>query len=227
MSFDSEFIYLVPGNWFEIKNIDQDKTCPYDIENLKAEITNQINNRNEKLDLINISFGGTHGKNIIEEIIFYLDEEKMATMIKIMSTEKRHPIITFHGTNAAAVNSILENGYIIPQLNKNNGVGTKVAHGAVYGIGVYTSPFYDKAYSYCKSSTDKYVYLLINMVFLGVVKLIPPNSTCVTKITDYSAPINGIYTDGSNTRIVYGLEQVISADSSKVFPVAVLKIKIG
>jgi hypothetical protein len=224
MSDNLEFIYLMPGNWFETKNIDTDKTCPFDLENFKAEMTNQINNRNEKLDFINISFSGGAGHNIIEEILFHLDETKFSTMAKILTTEKRHPIITFHGTNLDAAKSILANGYVIPQLNKNNNVSVKVSNGALYGIGVYTSPFYDKALYYCRNKTTKYVHILVNMVFLGVMKLIPPNNSLLR--TNYSAPINGVYADGSNTRIVYGLEQIISADPNKVFPIAILKIKV-
>lgn len=222
MSSNNDFIYLVPGNWFEIKNIDTEKTYPFDLESFKTEVINQIYNRNEKLDFINISFGNEQCKNTIDEIIFYLDNEKFSNMSKIILSEKRHPIISFHGTNIDAMNSILENGYIIPQLNKNTEV--KVAHGAVYGIGVYTSPFYDKALYYCKKSTNKYVYILVNMIFLGVMKLIPQNNNA--KLTNFSAPINGTYSDFSNTRIVYGLEQIISADPSRVFPLAVLKIRV-
>lgn len=224
MSDNSEFIYLMPGNWFEIKNIDADKTHPFDLENLQVEISNQINNRNEKLDFINISFGNGRGKNIVEETIFHLNDSKFAVMSKILSTEKRHPIITFHGTSLVAVDSILANGYVIPQLTKNKEI-VKVANGANYGVGIYTSPFYDMVLRYCRESASKYVYVLVNIVFLGVIKLIPPN--CANNLTDYSVPVDGVYADGSNTRIVYGLEQIISADSSKVFPVAILKIKIG
>ena len=44
-----EFIYLMPGNWFELRNINQEKTVPFDIEMLKEEILNQVNNRSDNL----------------------------------------------------------------------------------------------------------------------------------------------------------------------------------
>ena len=232
MLASQEFMYLMPGNWFEIKNIDQDKLYPYDIESLQTEIINQINSRNEKLDFINISFGARYGNNTIDEIIFHLDNQKFSAMAKILETEKRHPIITFHGTNLDAVNSILANGYIIPQAltekqqnGQKNDIMVRRANGAMYGIGVYTSPFYDKAIYYSRAVESKYVYVLVNMVFLGIVKLIPPLGN--KNFTDFSAPKNGIYADGSNTRIVYGLEQIVSANSDMVFPIAILKIKIA
>lgn len=215
-----KFINLTPGNWFELKNIIQDKTHPYDIDAFKKEILDQVNNRSEKLSIINISFGSRYAKTTIEEITFHLAKDKFNRMIKMMQNEKRHPIITFHGTNLDAVKSILANGYIIPQQNKTNNLITKT-HGAVYGIGVYSSPFFDKA-MYYTTPNSKHVYILINMVFPGTMKMIPQNKS----FTNFDPPENGIYADGSNTRVVYGLEQFISADAERVIPIAVMKISV-
>ena len=52
----NKFIYLVPGNWFELKNINAEKTYPYDLDALKNEIINQVNTRAEKLSFVDISF---------------------------------------------------------------------------------------------------------------------------------------------------------------------------
>jgi hypothetical protein len=219
----------MPGNWFELKNINIDKIYPYDRESFKEEILNQVSDRSEKLRFINLSFGSAYHNNIIEDIEFYLDEKKFSRMIEILKTETRHPIITFHGTSLDAVNSILANGYIIPgstfceqkgKSKKNNTI-VKKAHGSAYGIGIYSSPFFDKAMYYTKPDNAKYVYILINIVFLGTMKLIPIS----TNFTDLKAPVNGIYSDGSNTRIVYGLEQLVIAESKRIFPIAVIKIK--
>ena len=217
------FIYLMPGNWFELKNINPDKIYPYGMDSLKEEILNQVNNRSEKLELINSSFGSKHNNNIVESITFHLNEKKFSSMIKMLGSEKRHPIITFHGTSLEAVNSILATSYIIPGANKNKTDTIIKTHGSMYGTGIYSSPFFDKAMQYTTAGTTKYVYILINVVFLGTMKLIPPNN----RLTDFKLPVNGKYSDNSNTRIVYGLEQLISADPDKIVPVAVMKIKIA
>ena len=54
----------------------------------------------------------------------------------IISGETRHPIITFHGTsNLNAVNSILENGCVIPGVkDPAKDIMIKKTHGSAYGI---------------------------------------------------------------------------------------------
>ena len=216
-----EFIYLMQGNWFELKNINQEKTVPFDIEMLKEEILNQVNNRSDNLSFIDITFGSRYSHKSIESIDFYLDKEKFNLIASMLKLESRHPVITFHGTSLKSVKSILEQGYIVPQLDKNNPT-VRATHGAAYGIGVYSSPFFDKA-MYYTTPDNAHVYILINIVFLGKAKLIPPGGIS----TNFSTPANGVYADGSNTRIVYGLEQVITADAARVVPVAVMKISIS
>lgn len=222
-----EFIYLQPGNWFELKNIKQEKLMPYEIDSLQQEVLDQVTNRSSKLDFINIHFGSVYTKKIIENITFHLDKKKFTTINSMLASESkpaRHPIITFHGTTSLnVVNSILDQGYIIPGLDKNNHI--KAKHGAAYGIGVYTSPHLDKCLYYTQADNTGYVYVLINLTFLGKMKLIisgiKDENTNVTKI------VNGAYPDGFNTRIVSGLEQLISADPNRVIPIAVMKIKIA
>ncbi|XWV25591.1 hypothetical protein QJ856_gp0163 [Tupanvirus deep ocean] len=223
MSETNEFVYLMPGSWFELKNINHDKTYPYDIDAFKNEILNQVNSSAEKLSFIDLTFGARYRKNTVEDIIFHLDQTKFDTIAKMIQGEKRHPIITFHGTSLTSVNSILATGYIVPGNGKKK-TGTIVTkkHGSAYGIGVYSSPFFDKAMYYTTAVDAKYVYVLVNMVFLGVMKMIPPGGSH----TDFKPPVNGVYADGSNTRIVYGLEQLVSADSERIIPLAVMKIKI-
>jgi len=223
MTNNSEFIYLMPGNWFELKNINSEKTCPYDIDNLKQEILNQVSTRSDKLGFINISFGTKYAKTNIDNITFHLDKKKFHQIADSLSSETRHPIITFHGTNSLdTVNSILKHGYIIPDSNDTNVVIHKT-HGSAYGIGIYSSVFFDKSLSYTTPDHTKNVYILINIVFLGVMKMIPPNGKLGV---DNKKPVNGKYSDGSNTHVVFGLDQLVSADPMKIIPIGVMKINI-
>ena len=221
MDNETEFIYLNQGNWFELRNINTDKMFPFDIEMLKNEILEQINNRSDKLSFINITFHSKYPKSTIESIDFYLDKSKFSKIAQMISAETRHPIITFHGTsNLDAVKSILKNGYIIP--DSNNSI--KKTHGSAYGCGIYSSPFFEKAMYYTTPDKIKYVYVLINIVLLAKMKLIPPTGD---QNIDQKPPINGCYNDQTNTRVVYGLDQLVSADSNRIFPVAVMKINIA
>ena len=211
-------INLMPGNWFELKNIDISKCESYNLSQFKSEILNQISNRAEKLDIIVSNY--TSKKIESEDITFHIDKDKFKNLIQYQNKDTRHPIITFHGTSLQAVESILKNGYIISNLNSTN-IVVKAATGSLYGTGVYSSPFFDKAMYYTKPANDKYVYILVNMLFLGTMKMIPP----ARQYTNFTVPINNTYADGSNTRVVYGLDQIISADTNRVIPIAVIKIK--
>jgi len=217
-----QFMYLMPGNWFDLKNINYEKTYPYDIKTLSEEVVNQVNNRSEKLSDINLSFSSHYSTNTIRDIIFHLDTNRFNKMADLLNRETRHPIITFHGTtNRDTVESILAHGYIIP----GSKIGDKIirgVHGAAYGTGIYSSSHFGKAMMYTRPDGTKTVYVLINMIFLGVMKLIPPGCT-----PGHDMPANGFYQDGSNTRIVYGLEQLISADPNRIIPVAVMTINIA
>ena len=139
-----------------------------------------------------------------------------------------------------AVQSILDGGYIIPGSKNTNNV-IKKKHGSAYGIGVYSSPFFDKA-NYYAAANNGYVYILINIVLLGTFKMVPPSSGAMNTSaplrsslresvspgdTFSQVPLNGCYADGSNTRIVFGLEQLVSADTTRIIPVGVMKISVN
>lgn len=208
----TEFIYLVPGNWFELKSINSNKTQPYDLQMLEDEIMNQVLNRSENLSQIDIKFFSKYKNINIENIDLNLTKEKFDRIGYILESETRHPIITFHGTSSLeAVNSILDIGYIIPGSKNNNKI--KVIHGSMYGTGIYSSPHFDKALEYTKPDDESHVWIIINIVFLGKVKLIPP-SGFVDEV------------DKLDTKIVHGLEQLVSTDQSKLVPVGIIKIKI-
>ena len=224
---ENKFIYLVPGNWFELKNINTEKIHPYDLDALNEEIINQVNTRADKLSFIDISFGSKYTKCKIEDITMHIDPTKFDRIAKLLTKEKRHPIITFHGTSHEAVQSILDHGYIIPGLEKNTNtgsvrIGVQKKHGSAYGVGIYSSPFFDKA-NYYTAAKNGFVYVLINMVFLGTLKMVPPG----VGSANTTSPTNGSYPDGSNTRIVYGLEQLVSADSNRIVPVGVMKVSVN
>jgi hypothetical protein len=206
----ANYVYLVPGNWFDLKNINKDKTYPYDLESLKAEILNQVSNRSENLRHINLNFGNQY-KNATEyDIEMRFDEAKFNKISQLLSEETRHPIISFHGTSPSAIESIFRKGYLIPGKD-----GVKVKHGAVYGNGVYSSPHFDKALMYSHPDESKCVYVLVNLLFLGKARLIPPNKEF------------GMEDKTIDTKIVFGLEQIVSTNSDKIVPVGVIKIKIG
>lgn len=209
---DTEFICLEPGNWFELKSINKKRTTPYDLNKLQEEVMNQFLNKSDNLKIIDISFGQIYKNITIADIKIELDNKKFNKISGILESETRHPIITFHGTNSIdTVKSILETGYLIPGVNNK----LKIAHGAIYGNGVYSSPHFDKALSYTKPDNSAYVYMLINMVFLGKVQLIPPGQSI--KSIDKSV----------ETRVVFGLEQLVSTNSNKIIPVGYIKIKIS
>lgn len=220
----------MPGNWFEIKNINHDKTFPYDLDALKDEILKQIMDRAEKLSIINIDFGNIYPKNTIEDIDFYLDQEQFAEIAEMMKNETRHPMVTFHGTTKLeTVMSIIEHGYLIPG-DPNSIIVIQKAHGAAYGPGVYSTPFFDKAMYYTRSSETKYVYILVNFLLLGKIKMIPAagilDKAYPKVVTSSDGIVDHVYKDGSNTRIVFGLDQIISANKKRVVPMGVIRIKI-
>jgi len=204
------WIYLQPGNWFELKSINDKKTQPYDVDALEAEIMNQYLSKSENLSQIDISFGQVYKNSTVEDISININDEKFSKILDILKSETRHPIITFHGTSSLdIVNSILETGYLIPGDNNK----LRVAHGTVYGRGIYSSPHFDKALAYTKPDNSAYVYILINMTFLGKVQLIPPGQSI--KNIDKSV----------ETKVVFGLEQLVSTNTNKIIPVGVIKIK--
>jgi hypothetical protein len=230
----TKLINLIPGNWFELKILNKNKTSIYDINRFKNEIINQIADISEKLSIINIKFSKTYKKTDIQDIEFYITDEMFAKINSMLenNNEKRHPLLTFHGTTRyEVVESIISNGYMIPN-DPDSEIKITTAHGAIYGPGVYTTPHIDKALSYTRLNTNgSHVYLIVNFLLLGNAKII---SSCLG--IDHSFPKKKIFDDGSidyyysdntNTRIVNGMEQIISANKYRVFPVATIRIQTG
>ena len=207
----------MPGNWFSIRNMNKKKLFPYDLDSFKEEIISQVTERSEKLADIETCYNSKNKLITKEKITFYIDENKFRKIQKLASKEKRHPIITFHGTSNKATDAIINSKYIIPQMEKGK---VHVSHGAMYGIGVYSSPFFDKAKCYTGKQTSS-TRLIINILFLGTMKMIPQFGGIVDKMP----PIEGLYVDNSNTHVVYGLDQIISADPERVIPVAIIETK--
>jgi len=188
-----------------------DKAMPYDAESLIAEILNQVHNRAENLKIIDITYGKVYKNIKNEDISFCLDKKKFNKIAAALQTEKRHPIITFHGTDCLkTVNAIINEGYIIPGTNKN----VRVKNGAMYGKGIYSSPHFDKALAYTRPDNEGCVYVLINFMLLGVAKMISPER--LVKTEDKSVDHN----------IVFGLDQIITKDKDKIIPVGYIKMKI-
>jgi len=208
-----DFVYLIPGNWFELRTINKSKTQPYDMQMLQDEVLNQVVTRSEKLSVINVAYAQTYSSANIEDINIELTSERFGRIAEFLETESRHPIVTFHGTTKSnVVDSILSGGYIIP--GKENGKGIRAIHGTAYGSGVYSTPHLDKALHYTQRDTESYVYVLINLVMMGSAVLLPP--------TAHKSADSNI-----DTKIVHGLDQLISTDSSRIIPIGVMKIKVS
>lgn len=200
------------NNWFLLQQKIPTKLEPFSIETFKIEVERQLNDPN-KLETIELTFGKHYPNYKIELVDFNIDDAKFEKMIKLSENEKNHPMLTFHGTSITSVRSILNEGYKVPTTRsakvKNN---ITIKNGAMYGYGVYTSPFFDKAMYYTVPENEHYVYLIVNFLVLGKIKLIPP--------------IPSQLQNNSDTNIVFGLEQIISSDPNLVIPIAILTIKI-
>lgn len=203
--------------WYELQTYKKENTIDFDIDNFKIKLCDHISLRNDKLNFINVSFYNLYPKYNISNIIYDITDEKYNRICNMIDGEKYHPILSFHGTTSLdIVNSILAKGYIIPGTIDNS---VKKSHGSIYGNGVYTSPHFDKAFGYSKINKDKKLYVLFNFVFVGKMRMIPPGN----KENSIS---NGVFDDGCHTHIVFGLEQIISTDPSKVIPLGYLEIDI-
>jgi hypothetical protein len=215
---DIPLLMLCEGNWFELKNFRKENSRPYDLESLVSEIQTQVDSRKDNLKFIDINFHKQYQNVVTEEIKWNLSLEQFQRICTNYPDEKVHPIITFHGTtDSKVVENIFRIGYIVPGTN-----GIRIAHGSAYGNGVYSSPHFDKAMYYTKPD-GSHVYVLINLVFPGKTKLVPP---AASGFVDRSNPVGGTFADGTHTRIVYGLEQLVTADADRVVPIGVMKLKI-
>lgn len=200
----TEFIYLIPGNWFELKNIIIEKTIPYDEDSFIIELSKQIKSSEENLSVINAHYPiiNTNTKNIE----FYLSEEKFSTIASILQSEKAHPIITFHGTSLQSAQSIIKNGYNLPGEN-----GVKSINGLAHGKGIYSTPFYQKAMSYAVSNNhSNIIALVVNILFLGKAKMMAQGS---------------INNDCIDTKILYGMDQFVTINPQRIIPLAIIRIE--
>lgn len=62
-------MYLVPGNWFGLKNINYAKTKKYTREELEKELLEHIYDRFEKLSIINRTLLSKYPKSEMAEIV--------------------------------------------------------------------------------------------------------------------------------------------------------------
>lgn len=207
-----EFIYLKKGNWFELSIFNPNKNSHqydlFDIQTLQEEVLNHILTSSEKLSIINVSYGKKYQKSEIIDITMSLRPDRFDIIKEFLQTEKRHPIVTFHGTTKFdVVQKIMEEGYIIA--GKSSKV--KVIHGSAYGTGVYSTPHIDKALQYTHIDND-HVYVLINFVLLGNVIMIGDTGNTDDKLAD--------------TKIVYGLDQIISKKRERIIPMGYLTLRV-
>jgi hypothetical protein len=216
-----DYVNLMPGNWFTLRKMNLQKSEPYDLDRLQNEILNHIANREEKME----EFHGTQkelyfDKSKIKAVELKLDEKKFNRICEIMELETNHPILTFHGTIANAIDSILENGYIL-QGDKNSGKLLKrVVDSGWYGRGVYSSPHIGAAMPYAHPDGNGNYYILINLLFLGVTKLIAPEHDR----SDGEIAQEGFFKDNSNTRVVYGFTEMVTARPKCMIPVGYIII---
>lgn len=199
-------IKLSKTNWFVLQT--KSNAVDMTLEEMQEIITEQLRSCDT---LLNDIRSGHSNRRKIKNITFDVDDSKFSSMIELNEAEDRHPIITFHGTSKAATKSILQGGYKAAGIN-----GGKVAHGQMYGPGVYSSHFLSKANSYAGGTNT----LIINVVFLGKIKLIPSFGSVSSTL-----PKNGVYNDGSNTRVVFGLDQIICADPARVIPIGTVTLQ--
>ena len=216
------FLFLHAGsNWSTMDHMTSgdERLFPYDSVSLQEEITRQLQDRHMNTGMF--AYSKSLGSiKFDEKIDFRITEEKMDRMQMFLADEKIHPIITFHGTNIEKAESIFENGYLIPGCAKNK-VKVRVANGQVYGPGVYTTLFHGMAARYARPDGTSYSYVLVNLIFPGKFKLIPDKPTG----TREPVPTDGVFKDGTNTKIIFGLSQFICADPDRVVPLALMAIK--
>jgi hypothetical protein len=220
--FNYDYVNLMPGNWFTLRKMNLQKSEPYDIDKLQAEILNHIANREEKME----DFGDAarqfmFDKRRIQAVEIKLDEVKFKRIAEIMETETNHPIFTFHGTVSNAIDSILENGYILQGDKNSKQMLKRVIDSGWYGRGIYSSPHIAAAAAYTAPDSKGLSYILINLLFLGVTKLISPNHDR----SDGEIANEGFFKDGSNTRVIYGFSEMVTARPKCMIPIGYVVIK--
>jgi hypothetical protein len=197
MEDSTETIKFMPGNWFQIRNYDKNKTIKYTKNEFEAEIINQLSNCIDNLSYLNINYGSDILQSKIVTVDFNLTDEKINKINKAMAKQNKHPIITFHGTTKEIALKILDTQYLV------GGSGTKVKHGSAYGKGVYSSPHIGKAFSYA-TQTEGCSYILINIMILGKMQINVAGKEHKNDI---------------DTLMVSGMDQFVSKKSENIIPI--------
>jgi hypothetical protein len=205
---DEILLNLVPGNWFELKTYSLEKSEPFNKVRFEAYLRQHIETWHDKIAHIQ---GVANVDVPIKNIEFCLTDEKMFKISEMLQNEKRHPLITFHGTNSQNIAPITKGGYLIAGVDN-----VKRAHGAARGVGVYSSPHLSVAAGYASGNTRK---IIVNFVLIGKPKLVADIEANVARDDKTKA-----YKDGTTTRILYGITMLISSDSERIIPVAVLTL---
>jgi hypothetical protein len=139
------------------------------------------------------------------------------------SKEKYYPLFTLHATsNIDTMNSIIKYGYLLPgELHPVTGRLHDAINGAYYGEGIYTTPDTDEAWNYCRFDQELYIYFIVNIVLIGKIDWINMSKHPKGIIM----AMDSLYTDEYHTRILPRTQMVISADPSRVLPVASIRVK--
>lgn len=81
----SDYINLIPGNWFDLKKYNLEKSEPYNLDRLECEIEDHIIRRTEKLEHIELKYN--YNIKTIFDIEFRIDDLKFNKMIELMKTD--------------------------------------------------------------------------------------------------------------------------------------------
>lgn len=112
------------------------------------------------------------------EIELVMEPDQFEIHAKRAAKGSYHPLLTWHGTTQANISKIVEHGYVAANdLREDTGEIVPMAHGNIYGDGVYTSVF--KNLAGCFADTDRHgsMMMLANSVIVGksFVDLSPEN----------------------------------------------------
>jgi hypothetical protein len=204
-------IELNNSNWFEYKPINKNNKKPFTYEEFMAKVKTQVTSHESALDYIQ-NVAGRGMKTTFDKYEPFLTKGDFIKKILShdITNEKFHPMITFHATTKKAnAESILRYGFLLPgDRHPITGMLMPMAHGSIYGTGVYTSPHFKFASGYAHIDSGAH-YMIANMIFLGRSKM-------------YLGLCNE---PGTDTLIVSGLEQIISKNKVNVVPLGLLTFK--
>jgi hypothetical protein len=202
-------------NWFTLNTNKNGVKLSYEqfIENVNNQIHNKLTKTKDN-KLCNEQY-------LLEDTKIVLERNKYELLQN--NSAEYYPILTFHATsNINKINSIVKYGYLLPgDTHPLEGYTLKMAHGAVYGDGIYTTSNFATEEWYTFFDKNSYVQLIVNIVFLGKIYNIETGNYRYS-YSEYI--INNKYRDGSDTRSLNN-DVFISANTSNVIPIAILKLK--